>query len=254
MTASEPPPFRLDGKRAIVTGASSGIGAAAARALAAAGAHVVLVARRRDRLETEVSALRASGHSAEALPLDLADTEAASAAIHALPAVDILFNNAGVNAPRPVLEATLADFDYLWSVNVRAAFAVAQTVARRMVDAGRGGTLIHTSSQMGHVGGPRRVLYCATKSAVEGMSRAMAVELAPHRIRSNTVAPTLVETELTRSWMADTAFMDSLLRQIPLGRPALPGEVAAAVLFLASDAAAMITGTSLRVDGGWTAQ
>ena len=246
--------FRLDGKRALVTGASSGIGRATATAFAAAGAHVVVAARRAEKLAEVVDAIAAEGGSAEALPLDVAQASEAARAIEALPAFDILFDNAGVNAPQSFLDVDLATFDHLWAVNVRGAFAVMQAVARGMVGAGRGGSIVVTSSQMGHVGGPRRAAYCATKHAVEGFAKAAAIELAPHRIRVNTVAPTFVETELTRPWLDDPAFVADLMARIPMGRGARPDEIAAAVLFLASDASAMVTGTSLRVDGGWTAQ
>lgn len=246
--------IRLDGQRALVTGASSGIGLAAAQALAEAGAHVVLAARRAAQLGAAVADLRGRGLAAEALVLDVTESGAVCAAVDAAEPFDILFNNAGINRLQRFLDTDLATFDALFDVNVRAAFVVAQAVARRMVAAGIAGRIIHTSSQMGHVGGPRRVAYCATKHAIEGLSKAMAIELAPHGIRVNTIAPTFIATELTRPFLDDPDFAADVLSRIPLGRGGEVGDIAAAVLFLASDGAGMITGTSLRVDGGWTAQ
>jgi NAD(P)-dependent dehydrogenase (short-subunit alcohol dehydrogenase family) len=246
--------FRLDGMRALVTGASTGIGLAAAGALAEAGAHVVLAARRTELLDDAVARLRAAGLSAEALTLDVTDAPAVQAAIAAADPFHVLFNNAGVNRLQPFLEVDLDTFDRLFDVNVRAAFVVAQAVARRMVETGSQGSIINMSSQMGHVGGPRRAAYCGTKHAIEGITKAMALELAPRGIRVNAIAPTFVATELTRPFLDDPAFVQDVLSRIPLGRGGEVDDIAGAVVFLASPAASLITGTSLRVDGGWTAQ
>jgi len=240
--------------RALVTGASTGIGLAAAGALAEAGAHVVLAARRTELLDDAVARLRAAGLSAEALTLDVTDAPAVQAAIAAADPFHVLFNNAGVNRLQPFLEVDLDTFDRLFDVNVRAAFVVAQAVARRMVETGSQGSIINMSSQMGHVGGPRRAAYCGTKHAIEGITKAMALELAPRGIRVNAIAPTFVATELTRPFLDDPAFVQDVLSRIPLGRGGEVDDIAGAVVFLASPAASLITGTSLRVDGGWTAQ
>jgi NAD(P)-dependent dehydrogenase (short-subunit alcohol dehydrogenase family) len=248
------PGFRLDGRRALVTGASRGIGRAAAHALAAAGAHVVLAARAAADLVEAAEAIRAEGGAAEPLALDVTDTAAMRAAVAAAGPFDILFNNAGINRPQPFLAVDEATYDDLYAVNVRAAFFVAQAVAKGMVAAGRGGVIVNTSSQMGHVGGPERTVYCGTKHAVEGMTKAMALELAPHGIRVVTVCPTFVPTALTAAAFADPAGREAVIGRIPMRRAATAEEVAQAVVFLCSPAAGMVTGTALLVDGGWTAQ
>jgi NAD(P)-dependent dehydrogenase (short-subunit alcohol dehydrogenase family) len=255
-----PPPddigaaFRLDGRRALVTGASKGIGRAAAVALAEAGAEVVLAARSADALEALAAELAARGLAARALPLDVTDTAAMRDAVARAGPFDALFNNAGGNRPQPFLEVDEDTFDWMFALNVRAAYMVSQAVARGMAAAGRGGAIVHMTSQMGHVGGPQRTVYCGTKHALEGMTKAMALELAPHGIRVNAVAPTFVVTELTKGWADDPAWRAEFLPRIPLGRLGEPQDVAGAVVFLCSPAAAMITGHSLLVDGGWTAQ
>lgn len=247
------PSFRLDGKRALVTGAGRGLGQAFAAALAEAGAHVTLAARSRDEIETVAAELRRRGLAAEALPLDVTDLEAVRAAITAAAPFHILVNNAGTNRPAPFVDVKVEDFDYVFNINVRAAYFVAQAVARRLIAAKEPGSIINVSSQMGHVGGPRRTVYCATKHAMEGFTKAMAIELAPYNIRVNTLAPTFIETPMTRPFFADEAFRADTLRRIKLGRLGQVEDLMGAVVFLASDAAALMTGSSLVVDGGWTA-
>lgn len=247
------PGFRLDGERALVTGAGRGIGLAAAAALAEAGAAVVLAARSVDEIEAAAAAIRAAGGRASALPIDVLDIARARAAIAAAGPFTILVNNAGTNRPKPFADVSVDDYDAVLDLNLKAAFFVAQAVAAGMVAAGRGGSLIHMGSQMGHVGGPRRSLYCASKWALEGMSKALALDLADHRIRSNTIAPTFIETPLTRPFFADRMFLDAVLARIKLGRLGQVEDLMGAIVFLASPSAALITGTSLIVDGGWTA-
>lgn len=247
------PSFRLDGRRALVTGAGRGIGLAAAAALAE-GAHVTLIARSRNEIEAAARAIRERGGSADALRLDVTDLTAAKHAIAAAEPFDVLFNNAGTNRPRPFVEVTVEDYDTIMGLNVRSAFFLAQAVAGSLVAAGRPGSIINVSSQMGHVGGADRSVYCASKWAIEGLTKAMAIELAPHRIRVNTVCPTFIETPLTAPFLADEAFQKAVMSKIKLGRLGRVEDLMGAILLLASDASALMTGSSLVVDGGWTAE
>jgi NAD(P)-dependent dehydrogenase (short-subunit alcohol dehydrogenase family) len=248
------PTLRLDGRRAIVTGAGRGIGLACAAALAQAGAHVVLVARTEAEIASVASEIQREGGSAEAFALDVTDLSAVRSGIAAQAPFDILVNNAGTNRPAPFLEVSDEDYDAITTLNQRAAFFVAQAVARRMVAAGKGGSIIHMSSQMGHVGGARRTVYCMSKHGIEGLTKAMAIDLAPYNIRVNSIGPTFIDTPLTRPFWNDKAFHTDVLSRIKLGRLGTVEDLMGAVLFLASDAAAMITGTCLVVDGGWTAE
>jgi NAD(P)-dependent dehydrogenase (short-subunit alcohol dehydrogenase family) len=248
------PSLRLDGRRALVTGAGRGIGLAAAAALAQAGAHVVLAARTAAEIEAAAAEIRAEGGSAEPMALDVTDTRAVQVAIGARPAFDILVNNAGTNRPRPFLDVTEDDYDTITNLNQRAAFFVAQAVARDMARAGIKGSIIQMSSQMGHVGGQRRTVYCMTKHGIEGLTKAMAIDLAPLGIRVNSIGPTFIDTPLTRPFWNDKAFHSDVISRIKLGRLGTVEDLMGAVVFLASDAAALITGTALVVDGGWTAE
>ena len=244
------PSFRLDGRRAVVTGAGRGIGLGAAAALAEAGAKVTLVARSSDEL---TAAAQAIGRGSLAETLDVSDLAAVRTFFANRPAFDILVNNAGTNRPMPMTAVEEDDFDAVMSLNVKAAFFVAQACVRKMIDAGVGGSLIHMGSQMGHVGGPSRSLYCASKWALEGMNKAFALDLAAHGIRSNTIAPTFIETPMTRPFFENAEFKASVLSKIKLGRIGQVSDLMGAIVFLASDASAMMTGTSVTVDGGWTA-
>jgi NAD(P)-dependent dehydrogenase (short-subunit alcohol dehydrogenase family) len=248
------PSFRLDGRRALVTGAGRGLGAAMAAALAEAGAHVTLCARTQSEIEQGAAALRAAGHAADWLALDVTDVAAFADAVAAAEPYSIFINNAGTNRPKPFTDVPVEDFDFVMGLNVRAAFFAAQAVTRRMIAAGIKGSIINISSQMGHVGGANRSLYCASKWAMEGFSKAMAIELAPHGIRVNTLCPTFIETPLTKPFFENAAFKDSVLAKIKLGRLGSVEDLMGAVVFLASDASALMTGSSLVVDGGWTAE
>ena len=248
------PSFRLDGRRAFVTGAGRGIGLALAAALAKAGAEVTLAARSAAEIEAGAAAIREAGGVAEAAVLDVSDPAAVASFFEARPAFHVLINNAGTNRPKPMTEVSEADYDAVLDLNLKSAFFVAQGCVRRMIAEGVGGSLIHVGSQMGHVGGPHRSLYCASKWALEGMSKAVALDLASHGIRSNTIAPTFIETPMTMPFFADDAFRISVLDKIKLGRIGKVEDLMGAVIYLAGDAAAMVTGTSLIVDGGWTAE
>lgn len=247
------PSFRLDGKRALVSGAGRGIGLAAAAALAEAGAHVTLLSRTGGETEAAAEAIRARGGAADTMVLDVLDAAATARAIAAAEPFEVLVNNAGTNRPKPYIDVTTEDFDAVVDLNLRAAFFVAQAVAKRLLGAGRGGSIINVSSQMGHVGAANRTIYCASKWAIEGLTKAMAVELAPHGIRVNTLGPTFIETPLTRPFFEDAAFTASVLAKIKLGRIGQVEDLMGAILFLASGASALMTGSALVVDGGWTA-
>lgn len=248
------PSFRLEGRHALVTGAGRGIGVAIATALAQHGAHVHLAARSADEVAAVAEAMRAAGWRATPLALDVTDTRAVQAAIAALPVLSVLVNNAGTNRPKPMAEVTLDDYDAVFGLNVRALYLTTQAVTARMLAAGAKGSVINISSQMGHVGGPNRTLYCASKHAVEGLTKALAIELAPRGIRVNAIAPTFIETAMTRPYFAVPGFKDQVLSKIALGRLGQVEDIMGAVAYLASDASALVTGTSLVVDGGWTAQ
>lgn len=247
------PSFRLDGKRALVTGAGRGIGRAIAEALAASGAEVTLCARSGDEIGAAVQDLRAAGLGAEALVADVTDVEGFAARIAALQAFDIFVNNAGTNRPKPLSQVTTEDYDAVMDLNLRAAIFAAKAVADRLLAEGKPGSIINMSSQMGHVGAANRTLYCASKWALEGFTKALAVELGAHRIRVNTICPTFIETPLTRPFLEDAAFRSSVLSKIKLGRIGQVEDVTGAAVFLASDASSLMTGSALMLDGGWTA-
>lgn len=255
MTSDLPrtPSFRLDGQRAVVTGAGRGIGLAAAAALADAGCAVTLVARSGGEIEAAADAINAGGGLATAATLDVSDLAAVARFFDERPAFNILVNNAGTNRPKPMWDVSEADYDAVIDLNVKSAFFVAQACVRKMLADKATGSLIHMGSQMGHVGGPNRSLYCASKWALEGMSKSFALDLAPHGIRSNTIAPTFIETPLTKPFFEDAAFKASVLAKIKLGRIGHVTDLMGAILFLASDASALMTGTSMIIDGGWTA-
>jgi len=243
----------FSGKHVVITGASRGLGHACAEAFVAAGAEVVLVARARAELEKVADDLRGKGGRVRAAPCDVTDDAQVAALFQGLERCDVLVNNAGTNRPQPFLEVDPASLDEIIRLNVRSMFIVAQAAARRMAQA-RSGAIVNMSSQMGHVGGTNRTVYCLSKHAIEGLTKAMAIDLAQHGVRVNSVAPTFIETPLTKPMLANDAFREDVLRRIPLGRVGTAEEVAKAVLSLASSEASLITGTSLLVDGGYTSQ
>ncbi|WP_323772263.1 SDR family NAD(P)-dependent oxidoreductase [Antarctobacter sp.] len=252
MTLPKTPSFRLDGRTALVTGASSGIGQGCAVALAEAGAHVVCTARGADRLRQTVQALTDAGFSAEALVLDQTDLPALQSTLEAR-SFDIVVNSAGLARHSAAVETSLEDYDVVMGINLRSAYFLSAWAAKAMMAAGKPGSIIHISSQMGHVGGIDRAVYCASKHGLEGMVKAMAIEWGRAGIRVNTVCPTFIRTPLTAQTFVNPERRAWIEDKIKLGRVGEVEDIMGAVLYLASDAASLVTGTSMLVDGGWTA-
>jgi NAD(P)-dependent dehydrogenase (short-subunit alcohol dehydrogenase family) len=237
---------------ALVTGAGRGIGRAAALALARRGHDVVCLARTAADLDLVVAEIQGDGGRARSVALDVTDSTALARLD--VDGVAVLVNSAGTNIPEPFVDVTAEHLERLVAVNLTATFLVSQHVVRAMLASGRTGSIVNVSSQMGRVGAANRTAYCATKHAVEGLTKALAVELAPNRIRVNAVAPTFVETPMTAGFLAEPGFHDWVMERIPLAKLATVDDVAAAICFLTSEEAGAITGASLAVDGGWTAQ
>ncbi|MEQ4531200.1 MAG: SDR family oxidoreductase [Mixta sp.] len=253
MTLPHTPSFSLNGRRALVTGGSKGLGFACAVALAQAGAKVWIAARNRDDLASAVELAASENLVLHPLVLDITETQRVEETLSQLPGFDILVNSAGLARHQPFLDVSEANFDAVMALNLRATFFISQQVARRMREEEIAGSIIHISSQMGHVGGPQRSVYCASKFALEGLTRSMALELGEAGIRVNTLCPTFIETELTRHALREPDFRRFVMSNIKLPRLGKVEDVMGPVVFLASDAAAMITGSALMVDGGWTA-
>ncbi len=246
------PSLRLDGLTAVVSGAGRGLGRGAALSLADAGAEVVLVSRTEPELDSVAEEIVKAGGRASPLVCDVTDTAQVREKIEGLERIDILMNNAGSNRPEPFVDVSEENLDFLLELNVKSMFTVAQAAARRMLAGGRGGSMIHMSSQMGHVGSPNRTVYCMTKHAVEGMSKAIAAELAPQNIRSNCIGPTFIETPMTAPMFENPEFREFVMDRILMGRLGKISDVTGAIVFLASPASGLITGASLTIDGGWT--
>ncbi len=258
MTLPRTPSFRLDGKRALVTGASSGIGRACAVALAEAGAHVTIAARQIEPLEALVAEMQAADMQAEVMVLDVADIAATQAGISERitqnGAFDILVNSAGLARHSPASDTAEDDFDAVIDLNIKGAYFLTQAVAKGLMAAGKPGSLINISSQMAKVGGLDRAVYSATKHAVEGFTKSMAIEWGKSGIRVNTICPTFIVTPLTQSTFDRPERRAWIESKIQLGRIGEVEDIMGGVVYLASDASSLITGTALMIDGGWTAE
>jgi len=248
--------FRLDGKTALITGAATGLGQAIAIGLAASGADVAISDRVPERSEETENRLRDLGHRVVRIALDVRNLEQVHQAVASVEAllgkIDILVNNAGINRPAPGLEVTAEEWDDHFNTNVRGGFFVAQAAAPGMIKQ-KWGRIIFISSQSGIVGIPGQPVYCATKGAINQLVRTLGLEWAKHGITVNAIAPTFVETNLTRKRLQNPEFLDFVLKKIPVGKLALPEHVAAAAVYLASNEAAMVNCETHCVDGGWTA-
>jgi NAD(P)-dependent dehydrogenase (short-subunit alcohol dehydrogenase family) len=253
ITLPKTPSFRLDGRRALVAGGSRGIGLAASVALAEAGAHVIVAARGKAELDEAVVALKAAGHSTEALVLDIADLPALGLAFAAIGRLDVFVNSAGTARHSQAFDTQPDDYDAVMNVNVRAAYFASVAAAKAMLAGGRGGSIINISSQMGHVGGNDRGVYAASKHALEGMTKSMAIEWGSHNIRINTICPTFIRTALSAVTFDNPERKAWIMSKIKLTRTGDVEDIMCTVTFLASDASSLITGTSLLIDGGWTA-
>lgn len=238
---------QFSGKTVLVTGASRGIGRAIALAFKEQGAFIIASARPSKELDSLAEIL---GNQGDVWAED-ATTDEFLARINELSKLDILINNIGINFPEPLVDVSDEHLDKMLDINVRSTFRISRDGVKRMKS---GGSIVNITSQMGHVGSPNRTAYCMTKHAIEGLTKAMAVELASDGIRVNSVAPTFIETDMTRGWFSDAKFMEFVRRMIPLGKVGQPEDVAAAVIYLCSEGAQMVTGHSLLVDGGWTVQ
>lgn len=254
MTSLRTPTFRLDGKTALITGAGRGLGYAAATALAEAGAECLLMSRTETDLHKLVGEIEELGAKAQPIVCDVTDLQAVNAIIDGLERLDVLINNAGSNRPQAFIEVSEENYDAVMNLNLKSAFFVAQAAARKMIAGAAGGSIVHISSQMGHVGGRNRSVYCASKHALEGLCKAMALELAGHNIRVNTICPTFIETPLTRPFFENPDFKQDTLSKIAFGRLGQLEELMGAVVYLASPASTLVTGSALMLDGGWTAQ
>ena len=250
--------INLKNKIALVTGAGKGIGKACAIALAEAGAKVIILSRTKSDLVGVSKIIKKTKGSSKSFVCDVTQVEEFKNILKKISRLDILVNNAGNNRPEHFTEVKQENMEYLTNLNMKAAFNVAQLCSKKMVEAKNrkkiGGSIIHMSSQLGKVGCEGRNVYNMNKFGIEGLARGMAVELAAYNIRVNTVCPTFVETPMVKKFFKNKKFKNKMVKNIPLGRVAKESDVATAVAFLAAESSEMITGTSLIVDGGWTAQ
>ena len=254
MNYPQTPSFRLDGRNALVTGAGRGIGMGASIALAEAGANVTLVSRTENELKTLSDYLNNKGHNTSFVPLDVNNESDVKNLIENSDPFEILVNNAGTNRPAKLVDTKIEDFDYVMSLNVRSVVSLTKVVVDKMIKNKVKGSIINVSSQMGHVGGPNRTTYCSSKFAIEGFTKSLAIELALDGISVNTVCPTFIQTPMTEPFLKDDEFKKATIGMIPLGRLGEIKDVMGPFVFLASDASSLMTGSSVLVDGGWTAR
>ena len=248
------PSFRLDGKKALVTGAGRGIGMGASIALAESGANVTLVSRTEKELKNLTDHINNQGYKASYEVLDVNAEDDVASFIDKSDPFDILINNAGTNRPAKLVDTKIDDFDYVMSLNVRSVINLTKLVVRKMLDSNLKGSIINVSSQMGHVGGPNRTTYCSSKFAIEGFTKSLAIELGPEGIRVNAICPTFIQTPMTEPFLKDEKFKKSTIGMIPIGRLGEVTDLMGPFVFLASDASSLMTGSSVLVDGGWTAR
>ena len=248
------PSFRLDGKKALVTGAGRGIGMGASIALAESGANVTLVSRTEKELKNLTDHINSQGYNASYEVLDVNAEDAVASFIDKSDPFDILINNAGTNRPAKLVDTKIDDFDYVMSLNVRSVINLTKLVVRKMLDSNLKGSIINVSSQMGHVGGPNRTTYCSSKFAIEGFTKSLAIELGPEGIRVNAICPTFIQTPMTEPFLKDEEFKKTTIGMIPIGRLGEVTDLMGPFVFLASDASSLMTGSSILVDGGWTAR
>ena len=248
------PSFRLDGKKALVTGAGRGIGMGASLALAETGANVTLVSRTEKELKDLTDHINSQGFTASYQVLDVNKDDEVLNFINNAEPFDILINNAGTNRPAKLIDTKIEDFDYVMSLNVRSVISLTKLVVKKMLDANIQGSIINVSSQMGHVGGPNRTTYCSSKFAIEGFTKSLAIELGPDGIRVNAICPTFIQTPMTEPFLKDDDFKKATIGMIPLGRLGEVKDLMGPFVFLASDASSLMTGSSVLVDGGWTAR
>lgn len=248
------PSFDLSGKRALVIGGSKGIGFGISVALAQAGAEVTIVARSLNETNEAADLIAKTGAKAKSVQMDVTNTRELASLFEDKRVFDILVNSAGTNRPKKMTDVEPVDFDAVMALNVKATFFATQYWAKALISEKKPGSVIHIGSQMGQVGGPNRSIYCASKWALEGMNKAIALDLAPHNIRSNIIAPTFIETPMTRPFFEDKVFLDSVLNKIKLGRLGKVEDIMGAAVFLASEASGLMTGSTMLIDGGWTAE